>query len=103
MRNASIGVFVFSHAALFLLPAMMIALLTPSPPSFGQDIFVRFIAVFNTWVALLSVILQFYPQISKYRHLEGDPGVFSLSSTGMQAIVLLSLAIRRLLRLGHTT
>jgi hypothetical protein len=99
----SIGTFVLAHAALFLLPAIMIALPTPSPPSFGQDMFTGFNAVLNTWVSLLFVILQFYPQISKYRRLEGDPGVLSLLSTGMQAIVLLLLAIRWQLRLGHIT
>jgi hypothetical protein len=102
-RKTKIGATIFAHAALFLFPAVVIALPTPSTPSFSEDLFIGFSAIINTWVALLFVILQFYPQISEYRRLNGDPGVLSLLSIGMQAIVYFLLAVRWLLRLGHTT
>jgi hypothetical protein len=82
---------------------MMIAFPKPSPHEFGTDLFVGFSFIVNTWVALFFVLFQFYPQYLELRRMSGDPGVVSLLSLGLQAFVILAVAVRWLLRLGAPT
>ena len=91
------------HAALFLLPAVLIALPKPSPRDWGNDIFAGFSAIFNTWICLLFVVLQFLPQFLELRRISGAPGSLSLLSLGAEAALLIKLGIRWWLRLGAPT
>jgi hypothetical protein len=101
--RTSIPTTAFIHAVLFLLPAVVIALPKPSPPSMNLDIFTGFSAIINTWVSLIFVALQFYPQYLELRRQAGDPGALSLLTLGIQAVVLILLAVRWLQRLGAPT
>jgi len=67
------------------------------------DIFTGFSAIINTWVSLIFVALQFYPQYLELRRQAGDPGALSLLTLGMQAVVLILMAVRWLQRLGAPT
>lgn len=101
--SAAIAAIAFVHASIFLFPAMIIALPTPSPRRFETDVIVGFSFIVNTWVALSFVLLQFYPQFLEWRRMAGQPGSLSLLSLGLQAAVLLAAAVRWLLRLGVPT
>ena len=101
--RTSIAATAFVHAALFLFPAIAIALPKPSPREFGTDIFIGFSVMVNTWVALVFVILQFYPQYLEMREMSGAPEALSLLSLGLQALVIIAVAARWLLRLGAPT
>src|ERR1700722_15119272 len=101
--RTSIPTTAFIHAALFLLPAIVIALPKPLPPSMNVDIFTGFSAIINTWASLIFVTLQFYPQYLELRRRAGDPGALSLLTLGMQAVVLILIAVRWLQRLGAPT
>jgi hypothetical protein len=57
----------------------------------------------NTWVGLVFVLLQFYPQYLEMRRMSGAPGSLSLLSLALQAVIILAVAVRWLLRLGPPT
>lgn len=101
--RSSIALIAFIHAAIFLFPAVAIALPKPSPHEMGIDIFTGFSAIVNTWVSLVFVALQFYPQHIELRRQAGTPGALSLLALGMQAWVLVIVAVRWLQRLGAPT
>src|SRR5437016_3615843 len=103
ITRISIPTTAFIHAALFLLPAVVIALPKPSPPLMGPAIFTGFSAIVNTWVSLIFVAIQFYPQYLELRRQAGDPGALSLLTLGMQVVVLILVAVRWLQRLGGPT
>lgn len=69
----------------------------------GLDIFIGFSLIVNTWVSLVLVVLQFYPQYREFRRQAGDPGALSLLTLGVQAVVLILVAVRWLQRLGAPT
>ncbi|KAF2832442.1 hypothetical protein CC86DRAFT_377606 [Ophiobolus disseminans] len=93
----------FTHFVIFTLPAILIALPTPSAPTLERDIFTGFSAIVNTWVSSLFVILQFYPQYLELQRSHGDPGVLSLLALCMQGVVFVLLGVRWLQRLGAST
>ena len=101
--SVSISATAFVHAVLFLFPAVAIALPRPSPRGFGNGVFTGFSVVFNTWIALGLVVLQFYPQYLEFKRMSGLPGSLSLLSLGLRAIVMLAVAVRWFLRLGAPT
>lgn len=101
--RSSIAIIAFIHATLFLFPAAAIALPKPSPHEMAADIFTGFGAIVNTWVSLVFVALQFYPQYVELRRQPGAPGALSLLALGMQALVLIAMAVRWLQRLGAPT
>ena len=101
--RTSIAAITLVHAALVLFPAIVYALPKPSPRDFGSDIFIGFSVMVNTWVALVFVILQFYPQYLEMRQKSGAPEALSLLSLGLQAPVIIAVAVRWLLRLGAPT
>ena len=82
---------------------MALALPKPSPHTYGSDIFVGFSAISNTWISLLFVFFQFYPQLVEFRRMSGSPGSLSLLSLGMRAIVMVAIAVRWFLRLEAPT
>lgn len=82
---------------------MIIALPKASARDWGNMLFVGFSLLVNTWVTLFFVILQFYPQYLEMRRMSGTPGSLSLLSLILQAVVILAVAIRWLLRLGRPT
>jgi hypothetical protein len=91
---------VSAHALLFLLPAIIMALPTPSPRNSSNEIFAGFTIIFNTWFALLFNLLQFIAQNRERRRQDNDPGALSLFGLTLQAITLMLVAIRWFLRLG---
>lgn len=101
MSGTTIATITILHAAIFLLSAMLIALPKPSPRNMGIGIFIGFSLVVNTWVALACVLLQFVPQYFEMRRMDGESGALSLASLALQAVVMLALARRWLLRLGE--
>ena len=101
--NTAIAAIAFTHAALFLFPAMFIALPEPSPREMGTAIFIGFTLIVNTWVALFFVLWQFYPQYLEMRRISGAPGALSVVSLALQAVVIIAIAVRWLLRLGAPT
>jgi hypothetical protein len=82
---------------------MLIALPKPSPREMGTAIFIGFTLIVNTWVALVFVLWQFYPQFLEMMHMSGAPGALSLLSPPLQAVVVVAVAVRWLLRLGAPT
>ena len=62
-----------------------------------------FTTIVNTWVGLLFVLLQFYPQFLEMKRMAGASGSLSLLSLSLQAVVFLAVAVRLLLRLGPPT
>lgn len=101
--STAIAAIAFTHAALFLFPAMLIALPKPSPREMGTAIFIGFTLIVNTWVALFFVLWQFYPQYLEMRRMSGAPGALSFVFLAFQAVVILAIAVRWLLRLGAPT
>lgn len=101
--GSAIAAIAFAHAALFLFPAMLIALPKPSPREMGNAIFIGFTLIVNTWIALFFVLWQFYPQYLEIRRMSGATGALSLLSLAFQAVVIIAVAVRWLLRLGTPT
>lgn len=88
-----ISAIVFVHAALFPLHAVAIVLSRPIIHKMGTSIFVGFSAIFNTWISLFFVTLQFYPQLLEFRRLSGSQGSLSPVSLGIRAMMLLLVAV----------
>jgi hypothetical protein len=101
--RAGISATVLVHAAIFVFPAMAITLPRPAPHHLGADIFLGFSAMFNPWVGLIFVILQFYPQYLEMQRASGAPGTLSIHWLGYQAVAIIAVAIRWQLRLGEPT
>ena len=99
----SVAAMAFGHATIFLFPAMIIALPRAPARDWGNMLFVGFSLLVNTWIALFIVIFQFYPQYLEMRRMSGSPGSLSLLFLALQAVVILAVAIRWLLRLGPPT
>ena len=57
----------------------------------------------NTWASLVFVALQFYSQILGFRRISGSPGLLSLLSLGIRAVVTVAVAARWFRRLGPPT
>jgi hypothetical protein len=91
---------VFAHTLLFLLPAAIIALPTPSPRNWDNEVFTGFTLIFNTWFALVFNLIQFIAQNRERRRQNNDPGALSLLGLTLQAITLTLVAMRWFLRLG---
>lgn len=90
------------HTALFLVTAIY-PTLPESDRSFREmdtDMLVGISGYVNTWMSLVFVILQFYPQLLECRSMSGSPGSLSLLSLGLRAVVMLAVAVRWLQRLG---
>jgi hypothetical protein len=102
-KHTGIATALFMHAAIFLFPAIYIALPVPPPNDWDNSLFTGFSIVFNTWIALFLAVLQFWPQSLEQRRCEGVPGKLSLLSLAMQVLVLVALSIRWLQRLGPRT
>ena len=104
-RRTSTGIaaIAFVHAAMFLFPAMLIALPKPAPRNMGSDILVGLFVIVNTRLVLFCVLLQYPLQYLELRRMSGAPGALSLVSLGLQAVVILAVAVRWLLRLGAPT
>ena len=101
--STSISATAFIHAALFLFPAVAIALPKPSSRNWDNDIFTGFSAIVNTWMALVFVVMELYPQVLEFRRNSGLPGALSPASLSVRAVVLLGVAIRWFMRLGAPT
>jgi hypothetical protein len=101
--GSGIAAITFVHTALFLFPAISIALPRPSPHGWGNSLFIGFSLIINTWVALFFVLFQFYPQYLELRRKPSGitPGALSLLSLGLQSGVILAVGVRWLLRLGE--
>ena len=99
----SISATAFIHAALFLFPAMAIALPKPSSRNCDNDIFTGFSAIVNTWMTLVVVVMELYPQVREFRRMCGLPGALSPASLSVRAVVLLAIAVRWFMRLGAPT
>ena len=71
-----------------------------SPLEMGIDMIFGISGYVNTWMSLLFVILQFYPQLVECRSMSGSPDSLSLLSLGLRAVVMLAVAVRWFQRLG---
>jgi hypothetical protein len=101
--STSITTTAFVYAALFLFPAIFITLPKPSPHELGTGLLVGFTTIANTWAGFVFVLLQFIPQYLEMRRVSAIPGSLSPLSLALQAVIILAIAIRWLLRLGPKT
>jgi hypothetical protein len=95
-----IAIGVSAHALFFLLPAIIMALPTPSSRTSDNELFAGFTLIFNIWFALLLNFLQLAAQNRERRKQDNDPGALSLLGLTLQAITLILVAIRWVFRLG---
>ena len=99
----SIIVTISIHYLLFLFMtfALMLLKTNRSPPTvMGVDMLIGTSGFVNTWMSLLFVILQFFPQVLQFRSMSGSPGLLSLLSLGVRAVVMLAVSVRWFQRLG---
>lgn len=96
----SIAAVAFIHAALFVFPTVAFALPNPSKLDIGIMIVAGFSLRYNTWIALLSVILQYFAQYFEMKRMLNNPGALSLLSITLQAVILPAVAVRLFLRTG---
>lgn len=99
------GVFVIItiHYLLFVSTTLGLTLLKTnrSPQTImGVDALIGASGFVNTWMSLLFVILQFFPQVTEFRLKSGSPGSLSLLSLGLRALGTLAVAVRWFQRLG---
>ena len=85
---------VFIHAAIFLVPAVAIALSKPAAHGWEPEIFLGLTLMANLVIAPFFVVLQFYPRYLEIRRSGGDPGSLSLLSLGSQALVIFAVGLR---------
>lgn len=90
----------FLHAVIIVLPAVAIALLKPSSPSWNTGIPTGLIGMANRVVAPVFVFLRFHAQSQGFHRQNREPGSLSIHSLGLQALVMALVSIRWFIRLG---